>query len=107
MSIDGKRVGSTKQPPTLIAAGPHEIVVASARAGFRATERVTVEPGQVSAIQVAVPEGSLGVDAQPPSDVLVDGTRVGVTPLDPNLLAAGVRTVVVRNAELGERTMKW
>ena len=104
LSIDGTLVGTTAQALPLLAAGPHEIVVSSRRAGFRTTERVTVEPGQVSTVAVAVPDGSLTVEATPDADVFVDGKPLGATPLRGIPISAGVRHVVVRSASLGERT---
>lgn len=98
LSIDGAAAGTTRQAPVLLAAGTHDIVAASDRAGFRATERVTIEAGRVRTVTVAVPNGSLSVQAQPQVDVLVDGAAVGTTPIDRLALAAGVRRVVLRGA---------
>ena len=88
----------------LIAAGTHDVVLASERAGVRTTARVTVQPGQLLTVPVRLPEGVLSVTAQPAAEVLVDGRSIGTTPISRLALAAGVHRVIVRTAELGERS---
>jgi len=97
-------MGSTRDAPRLIAAGTHDVVLASERAGVRTTTCVTVVPGQVATVPVTLPNGSLSVTSEPQAEVLVDGRSLGTTPLDGVALAAGVRRVVVRTANFGERS---
>ena len=89
---------------TVVSAGTHLVEFASDRAGFRATQTVTVEPGQVSTVQVAVPNGSLSVRAEPPAEVFVDGQPAGTTPIEALPLSVGVRTIVLRHPRAGERS---
>ena len=104
LTVDGVSMGSTRDAPRLIAAGAHDVVLASERAGVRTTTRVTVVPGQTVTVPVALPDGTLSVTSEPQGEVLVDGRSLGTTPLDRVALAAGVRRVVVRTANFGERS---
>jgi len=96
-------MGSTRQAPLLLAAGTHNLEVASDRAGVRTATRVTVAPGQVAVVPITLPQGTLSVTAQPDADVFVDGQPAGRTPVDRVALTVGVRRILVRSA-LGERT---
>ncbi len=104
LTVDGVSMGSTRDAPQLIAAGTHDVVLASERAGVRTTTRVTVVAGQVATVPVTLPNGTLSVTSEPQAEVLVDGRSLGTTPLDRVALAAGVRRIVVRTPNFGERS---
>jgi hypothetical protein len=104
LTVDGVAAGSTRQAPLLLAAGTHTVELASDRAGVRTTTRVTVAPGQVAVVPITLPQGTLSVTALPDADVFVDGQPAGRTPVDHVALTVGVRRILVRHPELGERS---
>ena len=99
-------MGSSRQAPLLLAAGTHSVELASDRAGVRTSTRVTIAPGQVAVVPITLPEGTLSVTAQPDADVFVDGQPAGRTPVDHIALTVGVRKILVRHPELGERSFE-
>ena len=70
-------------------AGPHDIELVNLAAGYRVRQAVQIEAGQTLSIHVAPPHGWLTAYATPDADVLIDGERVGRTPLGPLPLALG------------------
>jgi hypothetical protein len=104
LTVDGVAAGSTRQASLLLAAGEHEIVLESDRAGVRRTAHIVVAPGEVSVVPITLPQGMLSVTAQPEADVFVDGQPAGRTPVDRLALTVGVRRIVVRHPQLGERS---
>jgi len=74
-------------------AGPHDIELVNLAAGYRIRQIVQIEPGQTLSIHVAPPHGWLTAYATPEADVLIDGERVGRTPLGPLPLALGEHQV--------------
>jgi len=74
--------------------------------GFRATRVVTVSPGQVSALRLEWPKGSMALNAQPWADVWIDGERVGETPIGNVAVPIGPHEVVFRHPQLGEQVVR-
>ena len=99
----GRVVGTSGERALLLSPGTHTLELANSTLGFRTTERVRVEAGRQADITVALPNGSVSVNAQPWAQVLIDGTAVGETPLANLPLAIGDHEVVFRHPQLGER----
>jgi hypothetical protein len=86
----------------LLPPGMHELKFESRALGYRDTRRVEVKPGETTAISIIPSMSALTVTATQPAEVLVDGERVGETPLTNRPVNVGTREVVVKSAS-GER----
>jgi PEGA domain-containing protein len=102
--LEGERVvGSTTDGPIIIAAGRHEFDFVNSAIGFRVRQTVDVKVGQITTFNVAVPNGTLNINAQPWAMVSIDGTAVGETPLGNLSVLPGEHVIVFSHPQLGER----
>jgi hypothetical protein len=62
-----------------------------------------VAAGRVAALNIAIPKGTVSLNAVPWATVSIDGENVGDTPIGNFPLAVGQHEVVFRNTELGEQ----
>jgi hypothetical protein len=99
----GRVVGSTDVDKLLLPSGEHDLEFANDALGFRVTRRLNIAPGKTTTSSIAVPNGSLSLNAIPWADVFVDGNRVGQTPLGNLSLPIGTHEVLFRHPDLGER----
>ncbi len=102
---NGKPIGAAGGDADRLAlpAGKHQLEVVSEPLGFRAPVVVNVVEGQTATVNVVVPTGTLQVDADALSDVIVDGAKVGIAPVAPVTLPIGTHTVVVSHPHLGRQ----
>lgn len=98
----GTLVGSTAGP-VAIGEGRHTLEFVNQMLGFRVTQVVTVSSGQLTPVRIAVPNGSLFVNAVPWAEITIDGVAAGQTPLGNLSLPIGRHQVVFRHPDLGER----
>jgi serine/threonine-protein kinase len=70
---------------------------------FRTTASVQIAAGKIATAVVAVPNGSLSVNALPWAEVEIDGRPAGTTPLANLSLPIGSHEIVWKNPQLGER----
>jgi hypothetical protein len=87
----------------MIRAGRHQLRLSNDAMGFQSAQTVTVAAGEVRAIRVAIPPGTISINAQPWANVVIDGARVGETPLGDLRVSAGTHDIVFSHPELGER----
>jgi hypothetical protein len=87
----------------LLSSGVHELTFESRALGYRDTRRVEVIPGAITPVSIVPPASALTVTATLPAEVLVDGERVGETPLTRRPVNLGTREVVVKSASGVER----
>jgi PEGA domain-containing protein len=105
--LDGDRViGSTAEGPIFAAAGRHEFEFVNSAIGYRTRQIVEVKAGQIVPFTVAVPNGTLNINAQPWATVSIDGNTVGETPLGNLSVVPGEHEIVFRHPQLGERREK-
>ena len=78
-------------------------LVTKANIPFRDAHHIT---GQIVALAVRPPNGSVSINALPWAEVWIDGTSVGQTPLGNLSVPLGEHEVVFRHPELGERREK-
>src|SRR5688572_19261224 len=105
--LDGDRViGSSVEGPIFAAAGRHDFEFVNSASGYRTRQIVEVKAGQIVPFTVAVPNGTLNINAQPWAAVWIDGTAVGETPLGNLSVVPGEHEVVFRHPQLGERREK-
>jgi hypothetical protein len=100
---NGRLVGNSGMDKIMLPAGRHEIDLVNEGVGFRETRTVQVSPGRTSAITIALPKGTVSLNAIPWASVFIDGQNVGDTPIGNFPLTVGPHEVVFRNAELGEQ----
>ncbi len=89
--------------PIAINEGPHLLELVNDALGFRYRQSVTVKAGQMSTINIAVPDGRISINAVPWADVVIDGTPAGQTPIANLSLKIGQHEIVFRHPQLGEQ----
>jgi hypothetical protein len=105
--LDGERLlGSSADGPIIAAAGRHEFEFVNSAIGYRARRVVDVKAGEITSVSVAVPDGTLSINAIPWASVWIDGTSYGDTPLGNLSIAPGEHEVVFRHPQFGERREK-
>jgi hypothetical protein len=99
----GRLVGTTEAETIMLPVGTHELTLENTNVGYQARRTVTVQAGRTSTVRLEPPAGSMNVNAVPWAEILVDGRRVGETPLAHVPVPIGSHEVVFRHPELGER----
>jgi hypothetical protein len=93
ISVDGKDAGegsvTMELPP-----GKHTVV--GKADGATVKRLVTLKPGGKETVNLRIEKGALAIEAPPGCDVIIDGKKVGKTPMDSIELTAGTHNVVVR-----------
>ncbi len=105
--LDGERVlGSSREGPIIARAGRHQFEFVNSVIGYRVRREVDIRPGQIAALSIAIPNGTLNVNATPWAAVWIDGTPQGETPLGNISILPGEHDIVFRHPQLGERREK-
>ena len=99
---DGKQIGANGAP-IAIDAGPQTVVLVNETLGFRLSQTVTVKGGQMTSLNISVPNGRVSINAVPWAEVSIDGTPAGQTPLANLSLPIGTHEVVFKHPQFGER----
>jgi PEGA domain-containing protein len=99
----GKLITTSATPRFMLPAGHHDLEVANADVEFRVPLRVEIEPGKTFTASVAIPNGSLSINALPWAEVIIDGKPVGPTPIGNLSIPIGPHEIVWRHPQLGER----
>ena len=99
----GKLLGTSDADRLMLATGRHELELANSVLGYRATRPVQAAAGKTIEIVVALPNGVVNLNASPWAEVLIDGQRVGDTPIGNLEVPIGPHEVVFRNPQLGEK----
>lgn len=102
---NGRRIGASDLERIMLPVGRHDLEFVNNALGFRVYRAVQVSAGQVSSVRLEWPRGSMAVNAIPWAEVLVDGNRVGETPIGNITVPIGTHEVVFRHPDLGERRM--
>jgi hypothetical protein len=97
---NGKLIGSTAGP-IAINEGPRTIEVVNETLGFRFRQTVNVKGGQMTTINIAVPNGRISINAAPWAEVDIDGKPAGETPLANLSLPIGSHEITFRHPEHG------
>lgn len=106
VSEAGRTLGSSGGRPLSLSPGSHTLELASDAFGFRTRETVRVVAGRETELTIALPNGTVHVNAQPWAQVSIDGAAVGDTPLANLSLVIGDHEVVFRHPQLGERRQR-
>ncbi len=99
---DGRAIGSTATP-VAVNEGSHDLEFVNDTLGFRFRQTVAVKGGQMTTVNIAVPNGRVSINAVPWAEVTIDGTPAGQTPLANISLPIGTHEIVFRHPQLGER----
>jgi hypothetical protein len=101
---NGRFVGSSDRNQFALSAGQHELELVNESLKYRSSQSVVIQPGHATFISVSLPMGYLSLNAQPWSEVLIDGKPVGETPIGNLEFPAGPHRVVFRHPVHGEQT---
>jgi archaellum component FlaF (FlaF/FlaG flagellin family) len=99
-------VGTSAMGSVPLARGSHRLVLRNEEVGFEETRTVTLAPARTTTLDVEIPSRPVAINATPWAEVLVDGSRVGETPIGALLLPLGSHTVVLRHPQLGEKSIR-
>ena len=98
-----KRLLLDDRSQILLPPGGHSLRFENSRFGFQETRSVEIKPGAITSISIAPAPSVLTINASLPAEVLVDGQRVGETPLVDSPLALGTHLITVRSITGAER----
>ncbi len=96
-------VGSTESERILVPAGSHTYELVNEALGFRVSRAVQVTAGQTASVSVALPRGTINVNAVPWAQVWLDGQPLGETPIGNVSWTIGTHEIILRHPDLGER----
>ena len=99
---DGRMLGNTASGPVLIRPGRHTFEFVNKEFGLKLRQFIDAAPGQVVTAPLELPTGTMNVYADQAAEVLVDGEKVGETPLSSLQLPLGAHDVVLRHPKYGE-----
>jgi hypothetical protein len=100
---NGTLVGTSEAERIMLPAGRHTFEFRNDTLGFRVTQPADVTPGRVTRVEVALPNGTLHVNAIPWAEVMLDGRPVGATPLANLQVPIGSHELVFRNLQFPEQ----
>jgi serine/threonine-protein kinase len=103
---NGNLVGSTAGPIAVMD-GPHTFDLVNEALGYRTRQNVNVKPGQMTPLNVSVPNGRVSINAVPWADVWVDGKPVGQTPIANLSLPIGPHEIVFRHPQFPDQRQTW
>ena len=100
---NGKLIGVTGAERLMLPAGRHDLELANTTLEFRTALSVQIQTGKTAVASVAVPNGTLFINALPWAEVTINGRAVGTTPLANLSIPIGHHEIVWRHPQLGER----
>jgi PEGA domain-containing protein len=102
ISENGKSLGTTEVERIMLPPGQHELTLVNRDLGYKATQDVTIDPGEVKSITIE-PKGTVSFNAVPWAEVWLDGQKLGDTPLANMRVPLGVREFVFKHPQYPER----
>ncbi len=103
---EGELLGTSRSPRIMLPAGRHELDLVNEDLGLRAPHEVLVPVGGTATLALTLPSARIDVNATPWAEVLVDGVRIGETPLAAVAVTIGRHVLTFRHPELGERRVE-
>jgi hypothetical protein len=100
---DGQLLGTTETDRLMLAAGRHVLRFVNEPLGYRESRVVQVPAGKTAALEIALPNGTVNLNAAPWAEVWIDGKRVGDTPIGNLAVPIGPHEIVFRHPQLGEK----
>jgi hypothetical protein len=99
----GNLLGTTDADRLMLASGTHQLQFVNESLGYNETRSVQVVAGRVTPISLALPKGTVNLNASPWAEVWLDGVRVGETPIGNLSVAIGSHEIVFRHPQFGEK----
>lgn len=99
----GQVLGSSRADRIMMPAGSHDLDFTNDAMGFHVTKKVQVTAGKVTQLAIPLPDGAVSVNATPWAEVLLDGQRIGETPVGNFAAKPGTHELVFRHPKLGEK----
>ena len=101
---DNRRlIGTTATDRIMLPVGKYEVELVNEQLDFRQNHTFGVVGGTTTTLEVALPVGTLHINALPWAEVWLDGRRVGDTPIANLSVPIGEHTLVLRHPQFGER----
>lgn len=102
---DEHLLGTSESERIVLPAGRHELSLVNEAVGFHVIREVAVPAGRTEEIEVALPNGTVDINASPWAEVSIDGEKIGETPLAGITARLGHHRVTFRHPTLGERSV--
>ena len=102
VSEDGRSIGTTEQERLMLPPGRHQLTLTNRALGYSSVQTVDIEPGQVRSLTID-PRGDVNFNALPWAEVWIDGQKVDDTPIANLKVPLGVREIVFKHPQFGER----
>jgi hypothetical protein len=99
---EGGRLLGTSENQIMLSPGKHQLKFTNNALNYQASQAVEIEPGETFKMSLD-PRGTANINAQPWAEVWIDGVKAGETPIANVSIALGVREIVFRNPQFGER----
>jgi hypothetical protein len=99
---EGRAIGTTEDPRIMLSPGRHVLTLTNRELAYSSVHTVEIEPGEVRSLTVD-PRGSVNLNATPWAEVWIDGRKAGDTPIANRPMPLGIREIVFRHPEFGER----
>jgi len=103
VSEGGTLLGTTRASRLMLPAGAHQLELTNAALGIRDTLSVDIQAGRTATARVAIPKGSLSLNALPWANVWLDNQPLGTTPVANISVTVGSHEVLWRHPQYGER----
>lgn len=103
VSENGRSLG-TSENQIMLTPGHHELRFSNKDLQYTDKHGVDIEPGEVQRVELD-PHGTININAQPWAEVWIDGQKAGETPLANLPIPLGVREIVFKHPQFGERKM--
>ncbi len=84
-------------------AGTQRVRVSLSATGFERMRQLTIRPNQVHEVEIQARQGRLRIAVAPWAKVKIDGTEVGVTPLQEQVLVEGTHHIELENPDIARR----
>jgi hypothetical protein len=98
-----RKIGASGEGHILLAPGQYKLSLVNSHFHFSSEVEFTIRPGEVTTHTVELPMGSIVVNTAPGAEILVEGEKVGTSPMGPIPAPIGTRDVTVRHPQMGER----
>jgi serine/threonine-protein kinase len=100
---DTTLLGTSRAERLMLPAGRHQLRLVASALNFETPVTVDVQAGRTVTTRVAVPNGTISLNALPWANVWVDGQAHGTTPIANMAIPIGSHEVIWRHPQLGER----
>jgi hypothetical protein len=97
----GRRLLLDDRNQVMLPPGVHQLTLVNEALGFKAERQVAITPGGTTQLLIGENNTALTVTATEPSEVLVNGDRIGESPVEGHMLPLGTHQIVVRSLSTG------